>query len=204
MVRSDGRAASFHLVLSRRTAAVQVVAVVLWAGAVAVSFLVILYPAAPTGWARTLLQLLAFVLLASPAFVLRPLPRLPLRATAGNVIASALLLAAALVVLTAEGPGVEQGAQHVVRAMSAGLGEDLLFRGLLLDRLRVLMRSAPTVAVVNGLLFGLYHVPVVLLQHGNPTALLLNTGFGILFAAVRLLSRGLLLPVALHVAVDLV
>jgi len=93
--------------------------------------------------------------------------------------------------------------RHLVTAGSAGVGEELLFRGVLWDRLTRLLPGPLVLVAVDAALFAAYHVPSVRVQHEPGWQLLTTFGFGVLFAGLRVASRGLVLPTAVHVAVDL-
>lgn len=83
-----------------------------------------------------------------------------------------------------------------------GLGEELVFRGLLLEwRLRVPAARVHREIWLNGLLFGLWHIPVDVWAFRFDTAnlvvnLLMQALSGVLFAALYVASGRRLLPAA--------
>jgi membrane protease YdiL (CAAX protease family) len=82
-------------------------------------------------------------------------------------------------------------------SVSAGVCEELVFRGMLIAA-GIALGWSPTVAtLVSGALFGLVH-----LYQGWPGALL-ATALGLMMALLYVPTGSLLLPIALHVLIDL-
>ena len=79
-------------------------------------------------------------------------------------------------------------------ALIAPLGEELLFRGLILHHTRQI--TGPIIAVIiNGILFGLYHMNLVQLCYAIP--------IGILLAAIVTVSHSIYPALILHMAVNI-
>ncbi len=175
-----------------------------WAVGISIVFLGAVCPRVQGGWVSVVTQVLAYGLIALPAFLLRPPVDLPLGLTPRVPVVAAVLIVAATVFRGAFGPAsLSDVLQHVARSVSAGVGEELLFRGALFSRLRMLIGSAVLQDLVGGLSFAGFHIPVVVITHDAPVVLAVTFALGVLFSILRRLSRGLLLPVALHVAVDI-
>lgn len=88
----------------------------------------------------------------------------------------------------------------IVFALSNAILEELLWRGLLQDRLEPLLGVGAAVAL-QGISFGLQH------WHGfprGPIGALLAGGWGVMLGVLRRRSRGLLAPVVAHVVADAV
>jgi membrane protease YdiL (CAAX protease family) len=88
--------------------------------------------------------------------------------------------------------------QAIVLALASGVGEELLFRGVLFEELLPRVGSTWTLLVTSAL-FGAAHV-------GRDRRLLvwtvLSFAIGLLLGLLRLLTGALLAPIALHVAVN--
>ena len=187
-----------------RRAVTQLALVLAWTIGVSTLFLLVVYPALTGGWARSAGQVAADVVLVIPVLLVRPAVALPLgwsRWTA--VVAVALIAAATAFALLAEHETLERGLQHAIAAVSAGLGEEVVFRGLIWARLASLVPGTAARSVVDAALFAAFHVPVAAVQGESGGALLAAFGFGLLLAVLRALTGGLGLPAAVHVAIDL-
>lgn len=94
---------------------------------------------------------------------------------------------------------VEAGALLVATLLAATLciaiGEELLFRGIVLIFLRSRYREGVS-AAVSSLLFGLIHFPA------GPVQVLFSMAFGYLLYLTRRVSGGLLVPIVVHAAWD--
>lgn len=79
-------------------------------------------------------------------------------------------------------------------SLIAPLGEELLFRGLILYHTRQM--TGPVMAVIiNGILFGLYHMNLVQLCYALP--------IGILLASIAALSHAVYPSIILHMAINI-
>ena len=189
--------------LTRRRAALQIAVVVVWAVLVSTGALLVVFPLARDPWTSVVVQVVAYAVLVLPALVLRPRARLRLGGSRGTVLLSVLILIAATVFAGAvQHETVGQGLRHAVRAMSAGVGEEVVCRGFVFERSGRFIRSRPLRVVLGSLLFSAFHIPLVFIGSMSPLVLVITFGFGLLFGILRALS-GLGLPAAVHVAVDL-
>jgi membrane protease YdiL (CAAX protease family) len=86
----------------------------------------------------------------------------------------------------------------VAVSLSAGICEEVIFRGFLLQAVRWQMGMGLTVAwVVSAVVFGFNHL------YQGRTGVIQTTVAGLGFGLVAILSGGLALPMALHALVDL-
>ncbi|MDH2444482.1 CPBP family intramembrane metalloprotease [Amnibacterium sp. CER49] len=180
----------------------ETVALLAWAAGVLLVVWFVAFPLVRDDWQAAGLQVVAYVVTLLPALLLRPPARLPAGARRIPAIVAAAVLVAGLAVAVGTG-GWTGLPRHVVTAGSAGIGEELLFRGVLWDRLTRVLPGPLLLVAVDAALFAVYHVPSVIVQHEPGRQLLITFGFGVLFAGLRVASRGLVLPTAVHVAVDL-
>ncbi len=120
------------------------------------------------------------------------------RARSGRQVAIGAALAAALLILVVGIPvavGVDpadivgSGNTLIFAALSAvvvGTGEELLFRGYLLGRLTVALRSPVAALAISSALFGLSHLPL----SGSWAQVAVTTGIGAVLAAGRIWLPG--------------
>jgi membrane protease YdiL (CAAX protease family) len=188
--------------MSARSSALEAAGLLAWSAAVLLVAWYLAFPATTGAWQAAGAQVVAYVATLLPALLLRPRPVLPAGSGPVVIAVSAVLIAAALVYALATGGGPRLPLR-LVTAGSAGIGEELFFRGVLWDRLARLLRAPVPLVAVDAALFAASHVPLVLVERAPPWQLAVVLAFGLLFAVLRLVSRGLVLPTALHVAVDL-
>ncbi|MBI4317145.1 MAG: CPBP family intramembrane metalloprotease [Chloroflexi bacterium] len=89
-----------------------------------------------------------------------------------------------------------------------GLGEELGWRGYLLNRLLPL--GASRAAVLVGLIWGVWHAPIIVMGWnypghpvlGPPLMVVLTVIFGVIFAWLRLRSQSVLMPALAHGALN--
>jgi membrane protease YdiL (CAAX protease family) len=91
--------------------------------------------------------------------------------------------------------GVALGLTLLLGALFIGVGEELLFRGLVLTFLRDRYREWMA-AVVSSLLFGAFHFLA------GPVHIVTSAVFGYLLYYVRRVSGGIWLPILVHTAFD--
>ncbi|MHB8504898.1 MAG: CPBP family glutamic-type intramembrane protease [Acidimicrobiales bacterium] len=91
----------------------------------------------------------------------------------------------------------------VAQFSATGIGEEVLYRGVIWSILvRLDLRLAAVVAVDVGV-FVVWHVPAVLAGDSTWGGLWAVGLFGLLFAAARAASRRVELPILLHIAADI-
>lgn len=83
-------------------------------------------------------------------------------------------------------------------ALTAGVSEELIFRGYLLKQFQILMGKTPAVVVAQALLFGISHG-----YHQNLAAFGSNLAFGILLGFLAIWRRSLLPCMVAHSLSDL-
>lgn len=117
------------------------------------------------------------------------------------------------IVLVAGSVGVAAVAQHpgiellgaAIRVGATAVGEELIFRGFIWRQTRRAGWGTPVVIAVNVAAFVLWHIPSMLAGFSSASveafALLLIVG--LILCVVRLVTRSLILPVALHFAIDI-
>lgn len=172
--------------------------------AIAVVFLAVIDPVTPPGWPAVGMQALASALTVLAALLLGP-RHMRWGRPAGAVLAvSALFLVAAVAYVAVAGrPNPASVLPGAAAACLAGISEEFVFRGALWSRLVEVLPNKVVVLLVDVAAFVLFHVPLVVLHHEGVLALAPIAGFGLVFGLARLISRGIVLPAALHVAVDL-
>ena len=180
---------------------IQAVGLLLWAVAVAVVGVWIMYPRLSSGWAITFAQMLLYGVTVTPILIWsRNIFRLfaspPWQYITAAIIAGAALLAAGTTLHL--GRGLIQAA---LRASATAIGEETVFRGFIWDRMRRSGWKIPMVIAVDTAAFATFHIPAMLSQF-HPISFATLIIVGVLLSLLRLVTRGLLIPTAVHFALD--
>ena len=180
---------------------IQAVGLLLWAVAVAVVGLSIIYPRLPAGWATTFAQILLYGAMVAPVLIWSPnIFRLfaspPWQYIAAAVITGATLLTAGITLHL--GMGLIQAA---LRTSAMAIGEETAFRGFIWEQMRRSGWKIPMVIAVDTAAFVIFHIPAMLSQF-QPISFATLIIVGVLLSLLRLVTRGLLIPTAVHFALD--
>lgn len=85
-----------------------------------------------------------------------------------------------------------------------GLIEELVFRGIIWDRLERLGMNRWQVLAISALLFLLAHAPSWVIHGVDPLTIVFQALWGVVFGLLRMVTRGLVVPVWGHALIDVV
>jgi len=160
-------------------------------------------------WTIALLCAMAAVLSGWPAGMLSLRPvglELGLVWTGGVALLGLAVIASARLLRLPESPLVErliprdngERALFVIVSLSAGIGEELAFRGFLLPALQLATGSTGLAVAISSAAFGMLH------SYQQPHGVLRATALGAALAAPVLATGSLLPAIAAHALIDLV
>ena len=120
----------------------------------------------------------------------------PWQYIAAAVITGATLLTAGITLHL--GMGLIQAA---LRTSATAIGEETAFRGFIWEQMRRSGWKIPMVIAVDTAAFVIFHIPAMLSQF-QPISFATLIIVGVLLSLLRLVTRGLLIPTAVHFALD--
>lgn len=176
-----------------------------WATAVASVFVFVVYPQIRSAWALAGAQVAAYALLLAPVGALRP----PLRPAGRGghrllwTVAGGALLVVAIAAVGEAAHSASTVGREVVKYAATGIGEEVLFRGVIWSLLARCIARAPWLVLADVALFVAWHIPSVLAGDNSWGGLWTVGALGVAFSLARLVSGRIELPVLLHMAVDL-
>ena len=91
--------------------------------------------------------------------------------------------------------------QAALRTSATAISEETVFRGLIWERMRRSGWKIPMVIAVDTTAFATFHLPAML-SNFQPTSFATLIIVGVLLSLQRLATRGLLIPTAVHFALD--
>ena len=179
----------------------QAVGLLVWAVTVAVIGVLIVYPRLSAGWATTIAQIILYGVLVAPVLIWSPnIFRLfavpPWQYITAAVIVGAALLAAGITLHLGSGL-----IQATLRTSATAISEETIFRGFIWERMRRSGWKVPMVIAGDTAAFAIFHIPA-LLSKFQPTSVATLIIVGAILSLLRLATRGLLIPTAVHFALD--
>ena len=174
-----------------------------WATVVASVLLFAVYPRLHSLWGLTGAQVAGYTVLVLPVAILRPRLQEPLgrRRPWVSIGAGVMVLAVvAGVVAVQQHAGL---AQLLVRTLATGIGEEIIFRGVLWTILLRLRMGVAALVAANVALFAAWHIPSVISGNSSWAGLAIIALLGVVFSLARVVSGRLELPILLHVAANL-
>lgn len=176
-----------------------------WVTLVAILGVFLLFPRIHHSWVLTGTQVLLYFAMVLPILVWAPKTFRDFASPNWQRLAALLLAAGSLGAAAAlQHQGIELFAA-VIRVGVTAVGEEIIFRGFIWDQTRRAGWGMPLLIVANVIAFALWHIPSMLagyssLSVGAFAVLLL---VGLILCVLRLVTRSLILPAAVHFAIDI-
>ena len=176
-----------------------------WVTVVAILGVFMVFPRIHDTWSLTTAQVLLYFAMVLPILVWSRSTFRDFTAPKWQRLAALSLVAGSLGIAAAvQHQGIELiGA--FVRVGVTAVGEEVIFRGFIWDRMNRAGWRTPLLIAVNVIAFALWHIPSILAGYssGSVGAFAVLLLVGLILCTLRLVTRSLILPSAVHFAIDI-
>ena len=176
-----------------------------WVTVVAIVGVFFVFPYIHSTWVLTTAQVVLYSAMVLPILVWGRAAFHDFNAPRWQYVVAVLLVTVSTIVAVIElHYGIEL-VGIVVRVGVTAVGEEVIFRGFIWDRMKRAGWSASLVIAVNVVAFTLWHIPAMLAGFSSASfgAIAVLVLVGLILCILRLATRSLILPVAAHFAIDI-